>query len=65
MSNVVITGSIIAAQKRKEHKMQVPLQYQNSPYSLEYLAKRKVNPIKFGMGWREDIDDVTLRLNKM
>ena len=77
MASAVITGSIIAAHKREEQKAKQTLpQYLyngigSQPSSKEELNKRmdfftrQVSPIRFCMGWKEDLDDATLRISKI
>ena len=64
MSNVAITGSIIAAHKKNNQTaQQIPRQYNPNGFQVP-LPSQNVGRIKFG-GWQEDLDDVNMRLSKI
>lgn len=60
MSNAAITGGIIAAQKQKTQQA-LPKPY----YSQPILPTQNPYPIKFGMGWSDDLDDAKMRLYRI
>lgn len=76
MTNAVITGGILAAQQRKEQMKQKPLGQYNPPLTPHDLLTRQAldrfpsflapqDSVRFGMGVKEDVDDVITRQSKV